>query len=895
MANRFFKPGQSQYQSQFVPKTLPLAMMEKGLARKQATQDATRKDIDTQRANFNKERAYGTSHKAKLSEIEGKFDKFVDSNYNQDLTSPEFTRKYNDFTAEFKNNSDLSTIRARQANVDALTAEERTLRESGDLNSARYGRVKVMLDRANSDEDDFNDLLSGAIIGETQDVRTTKEQYFKPLKSEDIVALDAATNEFKRTGYKGVGELKVAQTVMRHFEEYMQTSAGEQEGMQYDEDVRLGRVDGEEVTKEDFIMGRFLATGEDFQYSNASKDFNPASSAVKQILEGDPIIVSGSKATHGGLSFQEQHGIAGKSIGNLDDLESNLEELEHQLTQYADVIELTVTEDNRNMIETQGAEGRKLLDIYDAQQEGLDPEMLTADEVTKFKESFKDERDAIQKLADKGTDRLNQESVRVAKIIDVHTAVLDNTSWYEGSITGDMELDGQKPSKVLEAYYGKQAYIPEEEQIQAVEFMDALKRLGTLNSAWEIDADATGVNMAVHNVESKVSSTIKQFVERQKGTYTNQLDNGKITQAEYKQAQEELINFKTVAYAYEAQMQVNQVIDDAKALPADNKFVEQYNQTRIQDTEGTAATMKPNKSTYTSYESDGTSGGAKTEPAYTLENNVRLNPTAYTFRDVDGVEIDVSKNYALNNASVVSIDVQNPDPNSDLVSFSLSVNQSVIDLDPTSIENLKTQGVITDDDFITDGNGDPTSKLNLEGLNEETLASLKNKVTLETKTLNVTIKDEFMDNSIKKAIQEKEMSLYHQSPNSEAGQSAYLRAEVYADPKFHADLKQINVLRTEESYEMERVMPYIAEGKKVANETFTYKVTKLPGTGANAGFLQIEMTGPEGVIAKGSVRNIGEVSSFVKQLESEAAIQLETLNLGDVYNPTAANQTEKNN
>ena len=50
MANRFFQAGRHQYQSQFVPRQLPLDLMAKGLANKEAQYQTTQKAILDARA-----------------------------------------------------------------------------------------------------------------------------------------------------------------------------------------------------------------------------------------------------------------------------------------------------------------------------------------------------------------------------------------------------------------------------------------------------------------------------------------------------------------------------------------------------------------------------------------------------------------------------------------------------------------------------------------------------------------------------------------------------------------------------------------------------------------------------------------------------------------------------
>lgn len=883
MANRFFKAGRNQYQSQFVPQKMPLDMMARGLNNKQTQYNSTQKSILDSRAAFN-ERAYGTTHKAKLGEIEGQFDEFVEGSWDKDLTSPEFIREYQQFSADFRNNKDLATIRARQGNVDSLAKEERVLRESGQLDSARYHQVQMQLSKANSDQDVFEDTLPGLVIGERQDIRKTQEQYFNDLKAFGSEEIASMAGVFFEKGWSGISGTRIGQAAQRNFQEYRATPAGEQEAMQYEYDVARGLVDPDSTSQEQYIFDRFLSTGMDFQSGKSTVTGKAA--ALNKVVENqanafisqdNPHVVAGTKATVGNPGkWDDNQGTTGQSGGNRDTAVTSIESLEGNLAQLTAAEQFNVTEDNRNIVlaapfGTLVAEGTE----------------LTPEQSAQYRAHFTDQIGVTQTSINKTNGWIESDDLRMAE------AVVATQGMEDSHLRSNASLGGQNHVQALQAYMGKEASISDATKMQVSDVMSEIAQLRTTEAGRGV-LEGMGISiLGKQGEELRAASGIgelelgvKSLASMMLNEAKDQLDDGDITLNDYVAIQKEVSDFKVAGYAYEASLDIAEAREEAKGN-RESPLRNAYNGINPQ-TAAAPAIARSNSSTYDVFDSQHNKVGKAQDPSHLIENDVKYNPRNYGFQTSAGRVADMSQ-YDLDKGRVVSVDTVNPDASKSNTSFTLSVPTNMAKMDPVSVAELTNDGTLDAED-----NFNPDGTINEGSLDQDQLEKVQYKMDSQRELLTVNVTDPITDASLLDARMQKEMNIIRQNPNSQSGNDAVVRLETLTDPVFATDLQLANELRPGYSYPITRTVLDIQAGQAVLPTEVVYDVTRLPGDGANAGFFSLEVKDANGNVVTTDpvvLPNMSEVSAYIKSIEIEQQewIDDKLIIEGEVFNP----QTEK--
>lgn len=879
MANRFFKAGRNQYQSQFVPQKMPLDMMARGLNNKQTQYNATQKSILDSRAAFN-ERAYGTTHKSKLKEIEGQFDEFVESSWDKDLTSPEFIREYQQFSADFRNNKDLATIRARQGNVDALVKEERALRESGQLSSARYHQVQLQLSKANSDQDVFEDTLPGLIIGENQDVRKTEEQYFNDLKAFGSEEIDQMAGVFFEKGWSGVSGTRIGAAAQRNYQAFRATPAGEQRAMEYEYDVARGLVDPETTSEDAYIFQKFLSTGMDFQSGKST--ITGKAAALNKVVENQqnafiaqdtPHIVAGTKASVGNPGkWDDNQGTTGQSDGNRDTAIASIATLEGNLGQLTDAEQFNVTESNKNLIAS-APYGNKV----------INGETLTPEESAEYRTHFKNQIDVTKTSINK-TDRwIEADDIRMAEAVVAAQGM-------EGSeLRSKVSLGGQDHVQALRAFMGKSATISDASKMQVADVMSEIEDLRSTDAGKAvlkgIGASIVGKEGEELHMPSPIGTLdfgVAEIARMMLVEAKDQFDNGEMSAADYKDVHEEVAEFKVAGFAYEASLDIAKAREEAKDN-RDSPLRNAYNGINPQ-TAAAPAIARSSSSTYDIYNSSHNKVGKATDPSHLIENDVRYNPRNYRFQTANGRQADLSQ-YDISKGRVVSVDIVNPDAERSNTSFTYSVPRAMAKMDPVSIAELTNSGVLdAEENFNTDGT------INEASLNKDQLKEVQYKMDSQHELLTVNVTDPITDASLLDARMQKEMNTIRMNPNSQAGNDAVVRLETLTDPSFATDLQLANELRPGYSYPITRSVYNIEQGQPVLPTEVVYDVTRLPGEGANAGFFSLKVLDADGnLVTKDPVvlPNMSEVSAYIKSIEIEQQewIDDKLIIEGEVFNP----------
>ena len=139
--NRFYKPSQTGYQSQFVPDQLPADLMLKALGNKQQKYNAMDATLNKfgewdQRALRGRDTEYVAGKKKDL-------ESFIDKSMTQDLGSQEFAREYQSFKKGFTQDEGLKKVGASVAIHDEYQKRVKDLKRIV-ANSSPPDKVKVL-------------------------------------------------------------------------------------------------------------------------------------------------------------------------------------------------------------------------------------------------------------------------------------------------------------------------------------------------------------------------------------------------------------------------------------------------------------------------------------------------------------------------------------------------------------------------------------------------------------------------------------------------------------------------------------------------------------------------------------------------------------------------------
>lgn len=888
MANRFFQAGQHQYQSQFVPRQLPLDLMAKGLANKESQYQTTQKAILDARAAFN-ERAYGTSHKAKLGEIEGRFDEFVEDSWNKDLTSPDFIREYQQFTTEFANNKDLSTIRARQANVDKLIEEERTLRVAGQLNTARYWNVQKQLNKANSDDDMFSDTLSGAIIGEEQDTRAAYEDVFNHIKASGFENIEDFSGVYYEKGWSGISGTKVGDVAENALGLFYNTPAGRQEMLEYQYQVDHGAIDPNNVSPEKFILDRMLKVGEEFVHGKSTSGkaaaMNTAADKAAEAKAAQQMGISGlfgTTSTKYTSDYAAIHGVEGASSGMYQEktaMQFNITQQMAAINQAKDVIsnpnkyrgesgKLLLTEEEKTLIRTSDFGDRV-----------LNNQGLTSAQRIAYLNHFDEKLEPLQRKY--GTNKLwlDDQDRRLAK-------AYDNTF--------QNKYDGQSAEQAIEAVLGENADLGDRNSITDSQMDYLLSQLNaTMAEVYEPTEEVTigGMTGTQRTIKKDILPAQRQgvstglegdaedftrYINFQNTEAKQDYESGLITQDEYDNLIDDIQEVKTYGMAYIAKKDIQRELQAAHDDPDDSSLLTNFNAVEG-GTSQAIADLKPRSKTYAVYDDNNRKVGTLSDPVWDLEFHMKNDPSSFTFYDRGGNPVDeASVNWQ--DAEIIHTDRSNSNPFDDHASMTVKATVNLTRLNEAQLEELLITGQIDQEDLE-----------DIKGMSDDQKAELDVEKYKQQVTFKARINDSEESSRFLAAMADKEYNNYKIDPSSAAGQESYIKYKSYTDREFAQNLHFADMQMPGDNHKISRKVITSNPGEKVKQEYVNFVVEKLPNKGSIKGGFNVSIVDAQGnVIEKErTYADIGKVSGYIDLYEQamQQMVQNGTLVPGEVYNP----------
>lgn len=230
--NRFFNPSQSKYQSQFVPKNLPIDLMAKTLYAKQAKADqmlaASIKLGDWDQAALS---GHDTEY---VKGIKNEIQAFADKAMTEDRTSPEFQRQYLDLTNRIKKDENIKKV---QASVDNYTEHQDTIKKlkaQGDHAHADWLDAQYQYNLNEYTKEGGQGFKGEALADPNtlkgMDLWSEKTKYFKELKDSgsDVIKYLGSGIAYKQ-GWDGVSKSRIGEQFKNTYSDYRNSNAGKEE------------------------------------------------------------------------------------------------------------------------------------------------------------------------------------------------------------------------------------------------------------------------------------------------------------------------------------------------------------------------------------------------------------------------------------------------------------------------------------------------------------------------------------------------------------------------------------------------------------------------------------------------------------------------------------------
>lgn len=310
--SRFYQPARGQYQSQFVPRTLPVDLMAKTLYGKQAVADqraaeAAKLGEWTQRAL----EGYDTKY---VKGIEKEVQDFAKESLYTDRTSPEFQRKYMGLVQKIKKDEGLKSVSASVAKDDAFHERVKDLKKKGDNAYAAELEADYLYRRGEYTKEGGKGYTGNILLGDENILEGRKQQedaikFFTPMQESgaDTLSFLGSGIAYKK-GWTGITDKRVRENADRTFKAWMQTDAGKQD-FQRELQKRgyvnttfndLSPEDQEKVLEgKDGVMesvaGNFLAIGRTIVHgkstTNIDEAYNTQRGEEKEKLKEMPVII----------------------------------------------------------------------------------------------------------------------------------------------------------------------------------------------------------------------------------------------------------------------------------------------------------------------------------------------------------------------------------------------------------------------------------------------------------------------------------------------------------------------------------------------------------------------------------------------------------------------------
>ena len=311
--NRFYNPSQAKYQSQFVPKNLPVDLMAKSLYAKQGKADQMMA-ASVELADW-KQAALGDHDTKYVQGIQNELKGFLEQSMTEDRTSPEFQRKYLQFANKIKNDPNLLKV---QGAVDRDKEHDERIKElikkgnhaKADWLDAQYQHSRNEYTKTGG-KGFTGDPLSDPLTLEGNDLWSERTKYFKELKDSGSEAIKYLGSGIAyKNGWDGITDSRIKSQLNKTFDDFSESNAGKEDftknlyqmGYVQSQYNALDEEKKKEVTnkvvanmKQDFLeAGLTYVHGK--STTNIDQAYNADRAEAKDATEG-PMFITTERAT----------------------------------------------------------------------------------------------------------------------------------------------------------------------------------------------------------------------------------------------------------------------------------------------------------------------------------------------------------------------------------------------------------------------------------------------------------------------------------------------------------------------------------------------------------------------------------------------------------------------
>jgi spore coat protein CotF len=360
--NRFYQSARGQYQSQFVPKTLPIDLMAQTLYAKQALAD--KMAAETIKLGDWQHEALGWHDTNYVKNIKNEIQDFATKAMTQDRTSPEFQREYMNLTSRIKNDENLGAISAAVQTHKIYEKRHEELTKMGDeaaVNALEAQYLYTLNEYTKEGGLGFKGpSLDDPNIRKGTNIFKDSLEFFTPLKESgsDHVAFLGSGVAYKN-GWSGISDPRVRQQAMRQYDLWEDTDAAKQ--LRTQRLVDLGFVDTtykqlpkEERAKVDtdldnYLHQKFLDVGRTVVHGTSTTNADVAYRTEWGYNKKQEEKLGPTLASTENVALEEAKGATRDK--QIKELGATAETIRKQL--YADNKNQTLTPSNRKALEDQ--------------------------------------------------------------------------------------------------------------------------------------------------------------------------------------------------------------------------------------------------------------------------------------------------------------------------------------------------------------------------------------------------------------------------------------------------------------------------------------------------------------------------------------------------------------
>ncbi len=837
--NRFYSPQHGTYISQFVPEELPANLMLQALNNKQKQYDTAQTNLNVL-GDWNTRSLgdYDTNYvKGKQSEIRN----FIDTSQGQDLSSPEYTRKYVDFVRKFKGDEGLKAVASSVAIDDEYQKRIKDLKDSKD----GFAYANALEHEYSTRRQEYTKRGGQGFKGQIQlgdpnvltgvDKLAEAKPIFDDLKeSGSEVAKELEQGVYYKNGWQGVSDKTTTKQALAMMENFSSGRAGQQMKAEFAQKQFGNQIPSEAYKKLDVEQRK--------EYDKKEQEY------IKQFL-----VSAGKEFVHNKTTTNIDESKNKLADWGREDMKTFAQQPVIDVLGNTTAIEMPKYDETfGNGVTDKGVYNRTLDDINNAKATGqvynklIDYATKGGMPRNKMGQPILSQQEKLMLQGIPGADQFINgqpvpQNVKDTFIKVLQSKVEDNNFKIHTNEIYKKQID-EKMQTVANTLLGDKKY-------------NGLSFKATIENGEEAKKELES-DPVYKQYLSDVSKTKSDPYLKNKGIdyqmimQKNIIDNlsksyKTASGAEKEKIGETIKNMQALHYYHKATDDMSRVYSNEDNK---DKLKELYNNT--QEYQPTA-TPKPLSKTYMAYEKDASGKVNKTgvtlNADYIMEDLIRKSPSSFIVKDAStGKEISPTM------INEDGISVPNPDYPSGTTLQLVSSNKELLNdrfkgelMGPKAIFNVKGTSSI----IVPDGTDPKGEKLDVKPVDKNYIF-----VANEVPTKQYT-----------SAKAKEAYSNYIVNPNSEDGKSSYMNYVMYSDPVRYKDISKVNSMT--EAGQRTYISKRMFNPDSGRDENLKVKVTKSE---AGDGDLILKVTDNQGneVIPDTRVKNTIQLDKYLQDIET---------------------------